>query len=78
MLVVIVVVVEIVVAGLVTVVVVSVTCIKGHRFPTGQRLFTAHCSQDGSWQLIDHCKGTNVRSESTAWCNTSDRYYTNQ
>jgi len=39
---------------------VSLTCIKGHRFPTGQRSLTAHCNQDGSWQLIDHCQGIRV------------------
>jgi len=36
---------------------VSLTCTEGHRFPTGQRYFTAECHQDGSWQHIDHCCG---------------------
>jgi len=73
--VVVVVVVVVVAAAAVVVVVVSVTCIKGHRFPTGQRLLTAHCSQDGSWQFIDNCEGTSrlLSKHSTVRCSNSDQ-----
>ena len=43
---------------------VVLTCIKGHRFPTGERHYTAQCHQDGSWQRIHHCKSTYVYSAS--------------
>ena len=36
---------------------VTVTCIKGHRLPSGLRQVTQYCNADGSWHIIDHCNG---------------------
>ena len=39
---------------------VSLTCVKGHRFPNGEQHLVVSCNQDTSWPLIDHCQGTSM------------------